>query len=160
MTDYLRAAGAITTRLRESVTLVPDAQINVAASIGAAMELLQITPAVFVIPWDETVPDDDPTGMSAATEQTWLVLIVARKVEDAAYGAASLAEAGSIQFEALRSLQGYAIPLSGLGRMRRAQAPRLGAHGGMIDYEKGVSAIPLLFALPIYTTGAVNDAED
>ena len=160
MTDYLRAAGEILTRLRATVTLTEAANIQVAASIGAAMEVLQFTPAVLVIPWDETVDDSDQSGMSAVTEQLWLVLIVARKVEDIAFGAESLAQAGSIQHEVLRSLQGYAPPVNGMGRLRRVSAPKLGQNGSIIDYEKGASAIPVLFALPVYSTGAVNDDED
>ena len=153
--DHLRAAADIKLRLTEEVSLVDPVNIHVVASLGVAVDLLQVTPALFVIPWDESVEDDDPMGMSAMTDQGWMVFIVARQVEDLKYGSATLSEAGMIQTQVLRALQGWTPPGFGRG-MRRRPAPRFGAYGGMVDFEKGTAAIPLCFTLPIYLEGTVN----
>lgn len=152
--DYFHDAKTIRERLTQTVTVCR--RVYDVASIGAALELIHESPAIFVVPWDDVVFDADPSGVVSMSNMSWLVLVVTRQIDKVEYGADALREAGKIATQVMQSLQGFVLPANAHIGLRRVNAPKLGDHGALTAYEKGVSVIPLCFSLPIYHEGSVN----
>jgi hypothetical protein len=158
--DHLRAGPALLARLREECSLVHDDAIQCVASLHLVAALISVTPAIFVVPWVEDVPEpaaDDRYGVAGITDQYWLVLVIARAIERMEHGTHALREAGMIQTQVLDALKGF-LPDYSYYPVRRRRAPDLGQLGASIDYEKGMAALPLMFSIQIAHQGSINAA--
>jgi hypothetical protein len=160
--DNLRYGPLIQARLRDQCSLVASTAIHCVASLQLAAALISVTPAIFVVPWVEDVPEpesDDFYGASGVCDQFWMVLVVARSITAPEHGAVSLREAGVIQTQVMNALKGHYLddveyPL------RRRRSPDLGQLGAAIDYEKGIAALPMMFSAQIAHQRSIADDQN